>query len=231
MPIAWRKFCHTFRPIDTVADACKPRYAARRRDKCSDRVVLTSASARSSTSSKTAHLSALLSGLAPDLGVAGSPGLALVVRVAGSPGLALILDVGCAPGCLLLRSIATLALAIAVLAPLALALAVAALASVRPAFGSAPGPMRTQARAIALTGHRGASPEAGAARAVSHRPEWHMKTPAAISHLTYVFKLIKLSLPAGFRLPRLVLLVRPKLQHGQFRGRRQKGGVSTLSPK
>jgi hypothetical protein len=80
---------------------------------------LTSASTRSSTSSKSARLS----------------GPALVFDVAGSPGLALALDFACtpalAPGCLLLRSVATLALAIAVLAALALALAVAALASER----------------------------------------------------------------------------------------------------
>ncbi len=85
----------------------QPRDIGRRSD--DGIVVLTSASTRSSPSSKSARRSALLTGLALVLGaacslslalvlgVAGSLGLALVLGVAGSPGLALLLDVACTP--------------------------------------------------------------------------------------------------------------------------------------
>ena len=77
------------------------RYAARRGDKCI--VVVTVASARSSTSSEPARFS----GGALDVGVTGSARLALVLDVAGTPRPAFVLEIA-------VLSALTLALTIAV---------------------------------------------------------------------------------------------------------------------
>jgi hypothetical protein len=141
---------HAVRLLDAVADRAEPRDIGRRSDDGS--VVLTSASTRCSTSSKSARFS----GRALDVGATCTSCLALVLDVAGSsafaPRLALVLDVAGSPagspaftpGCLLLRMVAAFALMIAVLATLSLPLAVKVLAPLSlavqqlPSAGSGP---------------------------------------------------------------------------------------------